>query len=122
MVLKLVEIRGVGANTAEILVGHGLRSVADVAKADVKKVTSIPGFGELRANDVIAAAAALLATNSEHTNVATERSKTSPNNKKLKTKKKDSKKSKNKKKKGNKKDKKKSKKKNKKKKNNKRKK
>ena len=58
---ELTDVRGIGPSTARVLEAQGIGSVAALAKAKTDKVTAAPGFGEVRAAEVIAAAAALLA-------------------------------------------------------------
>lgn len=59
---QLTDIQGIGPTTAKALEAQGLRTVAALAKASTDKVVAAPGFGEIRAAEVIGAAAALLAT------------------------------------------------------------
>ena len=61
MKAQLTDVRGIGPSMAQALEAQGIRTVAALAKAKVDKVTAAPGFGEIRAAEVIAAAAALLA-------------------------------------------------------------
>lgn len=58
---QLTDVQGIGPTTAKALEAQGLRTVAALAKASTDKVVAAPGFGEIRAAEVIAAAAALLA-------------------------------------------------------------
>ena len=62
MKMQLTDVRGVGPSTARALEALGIRTVAALAEASPKTVASAPGFGEARAADVVAAAAALLDT------------------------------------------------------------
>ena len=57
----MTEIGGVGESTSRTLEEQGLKRVADVANASVDQVAAAKGFGPVRAEQVIAAAAALLA-------------------------------------------------------------
>ena len=56
MPTDLTDVSGIGSATAEIFKNNGIRSVEDLASADIKDVLAIPGFGESRAAEVIAAA------------------------------------------------------------------
>ena len=58
---QLTEIGGVGESKSRTLEEQGLKRVADVANASVDQVAAAKGFGPVRAEQVIAAAAALLA-------------------------------------------------------------
>ena len=53
---ELTDVRGIGPSTVRILEAQGIRSVAALAKAKVDRVPAAPGFGEIRAAEVIAAA------------------------------------------------------------------
>ena len=57
----IIDIPGIGPAAAETLAEHHVIDLADLAGASVEKIVSIPGFSEVRANKVIAAAAELLA-------------------------------------------------------------
>jgi hypothetical protein len=57
----IIDIPGIGPATAETLREHRISSLARLAGATVKKISSIPGFSETRAEQVITAAAELLA-------------------------------------------------------------
>ena len=62
---ELVEIPGVGPVTAGALAEQGLGSVKKVAKAKVKQVAAVPGFGEVRARRVRDAARDLAGTSAK---------------------------------------------------------
>ena len=55
----LTDIPGIGENTAAILAEHGIDSVKALKKGGMKKLAAVPGFGELRAANVLNAAEAL---------------------------------------------------------------
>ena len=57
----IIDIPGVGPATAETLREHRISSLARLAGATVEKISAIPGFSEARAEQVITAAADLLA-------------------------------------------------------------
>jgi len=58
----IIDITGIGPAAAEALAEHRIRTVATLARASVEKVSTVPGFSEVRATRVIAAATELLAT------------------------------------------------------------
>lgn len=95
---ELTDVRGIGPSAARALEAQGIRSVADLAKASLEKVTAAPGFGEARGAEIIAAAAALLAAPSAPQS-AVQEAASLPVKKKLKVKKPKAKKDKKKKKK-----------------------
>ena len=57
----IIDIPGIGPAAAEALAEHRIRSLAGLARASVEKISSIPGFSEARAAQVIAAAVELTA-------------------------------------------------------------
>jgi len=57
----IIDIPGIGPVAAETLAEHRISGVADLARASVEEIASIPGFNEARATQVIAVAAELLA-------------------------------------------------------------
>ena len=57
----IIDITGIGPAAAEALAEHRIRTVATLARASVEKVSAVPGFSEVRATRVIAAATELLA-------------------------------------------------------------
>jgi hypothetical protein len=57
----IIDIPGIGPAAAKALAEHGIRTLASLSKASVKKIASVPGFSEARATQVIADAAELLA-------------------------------------------------------------
>ncbi len=56
--MALTSIAGIGEGTAKVLAEHGIDSIKKLAKASVQDVMKVPGFGEIRAKTVLAAAAA----------------------------------------------------------------
>ncbi len=50
------EIEGVGEKTAEILKTHGLGTVQEILKADVERLSALPGIGTKKAEKLIQAA------------------------------------------------------------------
>ena len=62
MKAQITDVRGIGPSTARVLEAQGFRTVAALAKAKIDKVSAVQGFAETRAAEVIAAAAALLAS------------------------------------------------------------
>ena len=62
---QLTDVLGIGPSTARLLEEQGIRSVTELAKAGTDKVVAAPGFGQIRAAEVVAAAAALLAAAGE---------------------------------------------------------
>ncbi len=57
---ELHDLRGIGPATATALAEHGLTSVKKLAKADLDRITAVPGFGPVRAGIVRAEARAAL--------------------------------------------------------------
>lgn len=60
MSTPLTEIPGIGPSTAEVLQAHGFDSAETLAASAVKKVSEVPGFGEIRAAAVLKAANAIV--------------------------------------------------------------
>jgi len=58
---ELTGVRGIGVDTAQLLVEHDIRDVSALAAATVEEITAVPGFGSARAAAVKASAAELLA-------------------------------------------------------------
>jgi transcription termination factor NusA len=56
MPTDLTHVRGIGPAAAETIKQHGIVSAEDLASADIADIVEIPGFGESRASEVIAAA------------------------------------------------------------------
>jgi NAD-dependent DNA ligase len=56
----IIDIPGIGPAAAKALAEHGIRTLANLSRASVKKIASVPGFSEARATQVIADAAELL--------------------------------------------------------------
>ena len=61
----IIDITGIGPAAAAALADHGLGSLKALASASVDKVSAVPGFSAARAQKAIAAAAELLASNTE---------------------------------------------------------
>ena len=59
---SVLDVRGVGQSTAEILSSHGFHSAEDLARAKIEELTAIQGFSTVRAERVIGDAKALLAS------------------------------------------------------------
>ncbi len=55
----LTDIPGIGESTAALLAEHGIDSVKALLKGGEKKLCKVPGFGEVRAAAVLAAAEGL---------------------------------------------------------------
>ena len=68
MKTTLTDVRGIGPSTARALEAQGIQSVAELAEASAGRVASagkearVPGFDEVQAAALIAAAGALLKT------------------------------------------------------------
>ena len=54
------DIAGIGPVAVEALAEHGIRTLASLSKASVKKIATVPGFSEARATSAIADATELL--------------------------------------------------------------
>ena len=50
------KIEGVGEKTAEILEANGFKTVQDILKADVEKLSALPGIGVKKAEKLIQSA------------------------------------------------------------------
>jgi len=87
---KIIDIPGIGPAAAAALGKHGIKSLTDLARSSVEKVTAVPGFSEARAVKVIADATGLgpasAITPSSSGNSAETAAKTSNKNKKDKKK------------------------------------
>lgn len=60
MATSILNVWGIGAQTAEILSEHGINKAEDLADATEKDLIGIPGFGPARARRVIKMAKSLL--------------------------------------------------------------
>lgn len=60
MKTALVEVRGIGPATAQLLAVAGIESAEDLADRPVKEVVLVQGFSDIRAAQVVAAARALV--------------------------------------------------------------
>ncbi len=56
------DVPGIGPAAAKLLAEHSINTAADLATASIELVVAVPGFSQIRATRVIAAAAELLAT------------------------------------------------------------
>jgi nucleotidyltransferase/DNA polymerase involved in DNA repair len=63
----LLQVKGVGPATAEHLAAAGITTIEALAAVTVEQLAGFPGFGDLRARQVIAHAEALLADTAEVT-------------------------------------------------------
>ncbi|MDQ6966479.1 MAG: helix-hairpin-helix domain-containing protein [Mariprofundaceae bacterium] len=61
---ELTDIPGIGASTADVLAEHGIDSVKTLIKGGVKKLRTVPGFGEVRAVTTLNAAEDLISGDS----------------------------------------------------------
>lgn len=59
MTIALTDVTGIGANTCKQLMEHGYECAEDLATATLAGLSVVPGFSEVRAGRVIAAAQAL---------------------------------------------------------------
>jgi len=59
MAIPITEIKGIGPQTARALAEQGYNTAEDLAAAQPSDLTTIPGFGAVRANFVIEAAKTL---------------------------------------------------------------
>ena len=57
---SITVVSGIGESTKIALAEHGIKTVADLAKVSVAKLSAVRGFGEFRAAKAIAAAVDLL--------------------------------------------------------------
>jgi Holliday junction resolvasome RuvABC DNA-binding subunit len=57
----IIDVNGIGPAAVETLAEYRINSVNALARASIEKIAAIPGFSEVRAARVIAAAADLLA-------------------------------------------------------------
>lgn len=87
----IIDITGIGPAAAATLGEHGFSSLKALARASVEQVSSVPGFSTARAQNVIVAAAELLASTTAETATADEPEKGEKNKKKKDKKKKDKK-------------------------------
>lgn len=56
----LSDIKGLGPSSVKALASKGIKTVEDLAQADIVQIRAVPGFGEARAASVKAAAAQLV--------------------------------------------------------------
>mgnify|MGYP003332564174 FL=1 len=52
----VTEIAGIGPATANILKKHGFGTAESIASSSISTLTTVPGFGPIRAKNVVAAA------------------------------------------------------------------
>lgn len=64
MATAVINISGIGPQTAKILEEHGLKTAEAIVKAGKVKLQAVPGFGPSRAKATVSAANALLSGNS----------------------------------------------------------
>ena len=84
---KLTNISGIGPSTARVLTENGFATVEGVAQATDKDLAKVPGFGAVRAAEVIKAAQSLLSVDkTPGSDAAPEKVKKSKNKKKKKQK------------------------------------
>jgi len=57
---SIMVVSGIGESTKDALAEHGIKSIADLAKAGIDQLAAVKGFGKARAGNAIAAAKALL--------------------------------------------------------------
>lgn len=62
MKTAIIDVPGIGPASEKILVENGFRTLRELAGTTVEKLSSVPGFSEIRASKVIKAANELLAT------------------------------------------------------------
>jgi hypothetical protein len=60
MKTSITEVAGVGPVAAKALAEHGINSVEDLARTDPVQLSTVPGFGIIRAKQCVAAATALV--------------------------------------------------------------
>lgn len=58
------EVTGIGPSTARLLAEHGIETAETLARSSPKQLSSIPGFGPVRARAVLADAAQLVGAES----------------------------------------------------------
>jgi predicted RecB family nuclease len=56
----LSDVKGLGPSSVKALASNGIKSVEDLAQADIALISAVPGFGAARAANVKAAAVELL--------------------------------------------------------------
>lgn len=65
MAIKVIDVPGIGPKTAEYLVSEGLETAEDLVNAGIGQLMQAPGFHLNRANSVLDAARALIASGDE---------------------------------------------------------
>lgn len=60
MATPIINVTGIGAQTAKALEEYGFKTAEDIAVAKKSKLTKVPGFGPARSQNVIAAAKAVV--------------------------------------------------------------
>lgn len=98
MATSILNVWGIGTQTAEILSEHGINKAEDLADSTEKDLIGIPGFGPARARRVIKMAKSLLSSLSTSPDETTDKMPDDTAVKKVKSSKKDKKKKKKKKK------------------------
>ena len=53
---SITDVAGIGLSTATLLSDHGIKSAEALARSSLERLQSIPGFGPVRAQRVLAAA------------------------------------------------------------------
>lgn len=79
MAIAITQISGIGAKTADIMAGHGFESIESIAGSTIEKISVVPGFGQVRAAAIIAAAKSLLADPAYRSHQVTETATTKKN-------------------------------------------
>ncbi len=64
---SILDVKGIGLSTLEILAQHGIKTIEDLADAGFDRLISIPGFSGVRASSVIQEAKNLLSDGSAST-------------------------------------------------------
>jgi transcription termination factor NusA len=59
---SILEVQGIGQSTAVNLAKHGIKTIEDLASADVARLMTVKGFSDIRAARIISAAQQLLST------------------------------------------------------------
>jgi hypothetical protein len=88
--IKVIDVPGIGPKTAEYLISEGLETAEDLLNAGIGQLIQAPGFHLNRANTVLEAARALIASGG----VTVSAKKTAPKSVKKAAKKKEAKKAK----------------------------
>ena len=66
---SILDVKGIGLSTVEILAQHGIKTINDLAEAGFDRLISIPGFSGVRASSVIQEAKDLLSGDSVSTDL-----------------------------------------------------